>query len=50
MTVETVDADGHATCSWFEGKTKKKKRRERFPTWTLNHIPKRSGGAIGFTF
>lgn len=50
MTVETVDADGQATCSWFEGKTKKRKRKEQFPTATLECIPKRSGGAIGFVF
>lgn len=47
MTVETVDADGQATCTWFEGKSKKK-RRERFATVTLERLP--NGGAIGFVF
>lgn len=50
MTVERVDAAGEARCSWFEGKTRKKKRQGRFRTAALERIPKRPGGAIGFVF
>jgi uncharacterized protein YodC (DUF2158 family) len=50
MTVETIGPGGQATCSWFEGRTKKKKRQERFSMATLERIPKGSVGAIGFVF
>jgi uncharacterized protein YodC (DUF2158 family) len=50
VTVETIGLDGQATCSWFEGKTRKRIRRERFLTAALERIPKRPAGAIGWVF